>query len=172
MLLNYLKEWVVKRKVKNNLIDERTPDSSDVIKTVGLLIDGQYMSDINKLIEPITSSGIPREDIHIVVYKKGGKSEKSGDYLVCTANDLGWNAEINNKAIIAFTAKKFDLLINYYDVEKALLLLITDQSQAQFKAGFSSMNKKLNNLMINVNAENHQMFIPELFRYLKILNKI
>ena len=71
-----------------------------------------------------------------------------------------------------FISCNFDLLINYYDVEKAILLNITNNSNAVFKVGFSSIDKRLNHLMINTNAENYSIFVNELFRYLKILNKI
>ena len=71
-----------------------------------------------------------------------------------------------------FINQKFNLLISYYDVEKAILLKVTHDSKAQFKVGFSSIDKKLNHLMINTNAENHTVFVHELFRYLKILSKI
>ena len=70
-----------------------------------------------------------------------------------------------------FINEKFDLLISYYDVEKAILLKITHNSKAQFKVGFSSVDKRLNHLMINTNAENYKVFVHELFRYLKILNR-
>jgi hypothetical protein len=71
-----------------------------------------------------------------------------------------------------FISERFDLLISYYDVEKAILLNITHNSKASFKVGFSSVDKRLNHLMINTNAENHIVFVHELFRYLKILKKI
>lgn len=172
MLLNYLKELLVKRKVKNSLLTERPLASSDVIKTVGLLIDENYFSEKSKLIDQIISNGVLKENIQVLVYKNGAKRDKLSDYLVCSPKDLSWNAEINNKAVADFVATDFDLLINYYDVNRALLLIITHQSKAHFKAGFSSINRNLNDLMVNVNAENHQVFIHELFRYLKILNKI
>jgi hypothetical protein len=67
---------------------------------------------------------------------------------------------------------KFDLLLNYYDTEKPALLLVSNQSKAAFKVGFASIDKKLNHFMINTNAENYKVFVEELFKYLKILNKI
>jgi len=81
-------------------------------------------------------------------------------------------AKDTEEAKLFLNAQKFDLLISYYDVEKAILLTITHNSKAQFKVGFSSVDKRLNHLMINTNAENYKVFTHELFRYLKILNKI
>jgi len=85
---------------------------------------------------------------------------------------LSWTATFDKSEVKDFTAQKFDLLINYYDTEKSALLLASNQSKAIFKVGFASIDKKLNHFMIDTNAENYKVFIDELFKYLKILNKI
>jgi len=45
-------------------------------------------------------------------------------------------------------------------------------SKAKFKVGFASVSKKLNHFMIGTHAEDHEVFMSELFKYLKILNKL
>jgi len=51
-------------------------------------------------------------------------------------------------------------------------LLTTHLSKASFKVGFASIDKRLNHFMIDTNAENYMVFMEELFKYLKILNKL
>jgi hypothetical protein len=67
---------------------------------------------------------------------------------------------------------EFDLLISYYDTEKPLLVLITNNSKSKFKVGFSSIDSKWNHLMINTSVKKHDVFVYELIKYLKILKKI
>ena len=74
--------------------------------------------------------------------------------------------------VTAFNNSTFDLLVSYYDIEKTPLILLTHQSKALLKVGFSSVDKRLNHLMINTMVENYKVFTHELFRYLKILKKI
>ena len=62
---------------------------------------------------------------------------------------------------------EFDLLISYYDIEKPILMLMTQKSKAKFKVGFASVDKHFNRWMINTSLENYKLFISELFRYLK-----
>jgi hypothetical protein len=81
-------------------------------------------------------------------------------------------ATFDKKEVDDFVNQEFDLLISYYDVEKSPLLLVTNLSKASFKVGFSSIDKRLNHFMIDTNAENYLVFMDELFRYLKILNKL
>ena len=78
----------------------------------------------------------------------------------------------DKKEVKNFIAEPFDLLINYYDTEKVALLLVSNLSKASFKVGFASIDKRLNHFMIDTNAENYIVFMSELFKYLKILNKI
>ena len=85
---------------------------------------------------------------------------------------MSWTATFSNPEVLNFINENFDLLINYYDVEKIPLVLLSNESKASFKVGFSAIDKRLNHFMINTNAENYTVFIDELFKYLKILNKI
>ena len=71
-----------------------------------------------------------------------------------------------------FLKTKFDLLINYHEFDKMPLVYSSYLSNANFKVGFTSKDKIVNQFMINTSLENYQLFLDELFKYLKILNKI
>ena len=85
---------------------------------------------------------------------------------------MSWTGTVDKKEVKDFIKEPFDLLINYYDTEKVALLLVSHLSKASFKVGFATVDKRLNHFMINTNAENYKVFVEELFKYLKILNKI
>ena len=85
---------------------------------------------------------------------------------------MNWKGEIVDQVIHDFIKTKFDLLISYYVIEKPILLVITNQSKAQFKVGFSTIDKRFNNLLIAATMDKYSIFVQELFKYLKILNKI
>jgi hypothetical protein len=91
---------------------------------------------------------------------------------VYSYKDINWSGDIENPKAILFLNTQFDLLINYHDFEKSPLIYLSYLSKANFKVGFTSQDKKLNQLMINTNPNNFQLFIDELFKYLKILRKI
>ncbi|GEL11244.1 hypothetical protein SAMN05192550_2131 [Flavobacterium glycines] len=171
MFLDYLKGFSVKKIVKNSLLNVKNGLFLSDIKTVGLIIDESYFKDTQSLINEIVLNGIAKENIELLLFK----SKVSVDFGIKTikleSSHLNWKAQITNKEVIEFLEKDFDLLVNYYDVEKAILLVVTHQSNAKFKVGFSSIDKRLNNLMIATNLGNYKVFVEELFRYLKILNK-
>jgi hypothetical protein len=172
MFLNYIKNYFLLKFIKNNLNNVKSSKEISSIGTVGLLIDESYFSDKNQLISELVARGIAETSIKTIVYRDKWKKNEVYSLPTFGTKHLHWNAQITEPLVTEFLKEKFDLLINYYDVEKAFLLTVTNSSRAQFKVGFSSVDKRLNHLMISTNAENHLVFVHELFRYLKILNKI
>jgi len=172
MFLNYIKNYFLLKLVKNNLHNVKTIPSASQIQTVGLLIDESYFFEKEELVDELISNGITENNIKIIVYKDKIKKNEENTKPTFGLKHLNWNAQFTNSEINDFISEKFDILVSYYDVEKAFLLKVTQRSKAQFKVGFSSVDKRLNHLMINTNAENHTVFVHELFRYLKILKKI
>lgn len=172
MFLNYLKNYFLLKFLKNNLHNTKISKDISSFQTVGLLIDESYFTEKEALIEEIMANGISGSNIKIIVYKDKWKKNKGYSHPTFGIKHLNWNAQITEPVVREFIKEKFDLLISYYDVEKAFLKKVTNHSRAQFKVGFSSVDIKLNHLMISTNVENHTIFVHELFRYLKILNKI
>lgn len=172
MFLNYIKDFFVKRRLKNCLDNVKSSALSGIVQTVGLLIDESYFSEKEDLVKELIANGISEKNIKIIVYRDKLNKKEAYSQPTFSTKQLNWKAENTDPRVNEFVSEKFDLLISYYDVEKAILLLITHDSNAQFKVGFSSIDKRLNNLMINTEVENYKVFTHELFKYLKILNKI
>ena len=172
MFLNYIKDFSAKKILKNSLHNVKSSTLSGPVRTVGLLIDESYFLEKEALVQELVANGIPENNIKVIVYRDKFKKNEIYTQPTFGSKHLNWNATITNPVVNEFVNEKFDLLLSYYDVEKAILLLITHNSKAQFKVGFSAIDKRLNHLMINTNAENYKVFVHELFRYLKILNKI
>ena len=172
MFLNYIKNFSVKKILKNSLHNVKSSSLSTSIQTVGLLIDTSYFSEKEALINELIANGIAAGNIKVIVYKDKFKKSAGNTHPGFGAKNLNWKGEITDPLANDFINEQFDLLISYYDVEKAILMVVTHNSKAQFKVGFSSIDKRLNHLMINTNTENYKVFTHELFRYLKILNKL
>ena len=172
MFLSYIKDFFLKRILKNRLHNVKNSSATATIQTIGLLIDESYFFEKKELVKELIVNGIPQSNIKIILYRDKLKKNEQYSQLTFGLKHLNWNGEISNPIIKDFINTDFDLLISYYDVEKATLLTITHKSKAHFKVGFSSIDKRLNHLMINTNVENYKVFTDELFRYLKILNKI
>lgn len=171
MFLNFIKKFLIKRKLKNNLSISGNDFSTHKIKTVGVVIDETYFTEKDTLLNEIIANGILKENVELLLYHDKDK-KRDMNFPSFSFKNVNWSGEINNKEAKDFKKQNFDLLISYYDVEKVPLLLITQKSKAHFKVGFSNIDKRINHLMIDTTAENTTLFVDELFKYLKILNKI
>ncbi|TBX66609.1 hypothetical protein EZL74_10525 [Flavobacterium silvisoli] len=172
MFLNYFKDFSTKKIVKNSLSNVKHLTTDGLIKTVGIVFDETYFYEREALVQELIQNGIEENNIKVLVYKDKIKKNETFEYPVFSHKDLSWHATFDKREVNDFIKEPFDLLINYYDTEKVALLLVSHLSKAGFKVGFTSIDKRLNHFMINTNAENYKVFMDELFKYLKILNKL
>ena len=172
MFLNYLKNFFTQKIVKRSLSNVNHISSNKSIQTVGIIFDESYFYEKNALVQELVENGIRESNVEFLVFKDKIRKKETFDYPTFSPRDLSWTATFEKSDVKDFINHQFDLLINYYDTEKPGLLLVSNDSKANFKVGFSSVDNKLNHFMINTNAENYKIFVEELFKYLKILNKL
>jgi hypothetical protein len=172
MFLNKIKDFWAKKIVKKRLSNVRLINSDSSIVKVGIVFDESYFYEREELLKELIQQGIKEENIQILVFKDKIKKNETFDYPVFSYKNINWTATIDAQQFKDFVTSEVDLFISYYDIEKAPLLLTTHLSKASFKVGFASIDKRLNHFMIDTNAENHTVFMEELFKYLKILNKL
>jgi len=172
MFLSALKNLFTKKIVKKSLSNVKPESTGMRVVTVGILFDETYFHDKEAILAALQSQGIALEKIDILVFKNRIRKQDVFDYPVFSHKDLSWQATFKSSQVKDFIDKRFDLLIDYYDVEKSALMVVSNLSKAKFKVGFASVNKKLHHFMIDTHAENHEVFLSELFKYLKILNKL
>ena len=172
MFLKFIKDFALKKIIKKSLTGYKPVADSEVVTTVGILIDESYFFDKESLILDLIANGIRRSDIETLSFKERIKKKEIVDCCHYTRKDISAGGTFLKEDVAAFVNKPFDMLISYYDVEKAPLLLATLKSKAKFKVGFSSIDSRFNNFMISSQAEKYTEFASELFKYLRILNKI
>jgi len=165
MFLNYLKDFFIKKTLKNNLLSVKNEAFTRNVKTIGLLIDESDFRHSKELIEELISNGIDSERIKIVVYRNKFKEQKTYSFPTFSKKHIDWKGNSKVDFLPEFIKTEFDLLISYYDVQNPILKLITSQSKAKFKVGFASID--INRLMIDTALENYKLFVFELFKYLK-----
>ena len=167
MFLNYIKEFFVKKSLKNNWSNQKNEVFSKNVQTIGLLVDESEFSESEALVKELTLHGIALENIKIAAYRDKIEKKKTYSRPTFGKKHIDWKGEITADFLNDFIQTEFDLLISYYNVEKTVLMLVTKNSKAKFKIGFSAVDHNLNRWMINTNKENYKLFVSELFKYLK-----
>lgn len=172
MFLNYIKSFLLKKTLKKQLGNVKEESLSCPALKIGLVVDESKFLETDALKREIIFNGIDEDSIKIIAYRDNLKEKEVYSHPTFSLQKLNMQCEFTQPEIKEFISDEFDLLINYYNEEKPILLLLTHNSKAKFKIGFSTVDKRLNHLLINTTLEDYKGFTHELFRYLKILNKL
>jgi len=172
MFLKFIKDFGLKKIINKSLSNYKPISSPEIVTTVGILIDESYFTDKEGLINDLAANGILRNNIKTLSFKERIKPKEIIECCHFTRKDIASGGEFKKEDITEFVNTPFDMLISYYDIEKAPLVWVTIKSKAKFKVGFTTIDKRLNHFMIGTTAEKHAEFTAELFKYLKILNKL
>ena len=167
MFLNYIKEFFVKKSLKNNLHNVKNEVFTSKVQTIGLLIDESNFWYSNQLTGELVLQGIASENIKVIAYRSNFNNKEKYLFPSFGKQHIDWKGKIKEVFLTEFIATEFDLLISYYDSKSSVLMMITNLSKAKFKVGFSLIDEKINRWMINTDLENYKLFISELFKYLK-----
>lgn len=172
MFYRILKEFFLKKVVSKGLLGYKLEDSEDKIKTIGILVDESESFNREAILKELKSYNLDLETIDVLVFKEKIKAKEVIEEPFYTLKDLSLSGKINKVEVQKFIDANFDLLINFYEEPKASLNVIAKKSKAKFKVGLSTIDKRINHLIIDSDLENVKVFTSELIKYLRILNKV
>lgn len=172
MFLKYIKNFGLKKIIKKSLAEYKPAALPGGVRTVGVIIDESSFKEKEALLQTLIKHGIKNENIETLSFKESLGSKEVPDCCYYTRSHISANGSFTKEDAAAFISKPFDLLISYYDFDKPALAIATIQSAAGFKAGFATVDNRLNALVIHSVTERYDEFTEELFKYLKNLNKI
>ena len=146
--------------------------SAGIIQSVGVIFDGNLNIELENVLKELVEHGIDENQIKVLIFKNKINKNEVFKYELVTYKEFNWSGELTHSKAELFLNTNFDLLINYHEFDKSPLVYLSYLSKANFKVGFNTLDKTLNKFMVNTNINNYQLFVDELFKYLKILNKI
>jgi len=172
MFSKIIKDFFLKKIVSKKLLSYDLKLPTDKIISVGVIVDDKFFKEIEFLKTEIEHFGIAKENIKILVYKNITNKKEVDEGLFLTLKDVKINGEISKKEINDFISYPFDLLINYYEGNNPVLVLLSKTSKSSFKVGFISVDKRVNDFIVDLHLNQYKEFVAELFKYLKILKKL
>lgn len=146
--------------------------SSKGIMTIGCIVDLDKFDDTNLFYQFVEDFSLRPNSVKIIGYKEFYDKNSPYSTPVFSDKDLGWNGKIENSYALEFMSREYDLLVNYYTDDNLLLQLMTLNSKARIRVGFSEIDNNLNDLILNTPISNFGLFKKELKKYLKIFKEI
>ncbi|WP_456437656.1 DUF6913 domain-containing protein [Psychroserpens sp.] len=161
------------QKYINKLLNARQVAVSNMkMNSVGVILNMNEFSDFDAFRNYFKELGILSAKIKVIAFIDDAKNANPLWDTYFNPKDFGWRGKINNVDLQSFIDTKFDVLISYYTKESLELKLITAATKANFKVGLSQDDKRMYDLMIDVNTKQISLFMSELTKYLHVLNKI
>lgn len=174
MLLKSLKKQILKKKIESKLkkVDAQLLDKSLPIKTVGCLVDRSLIADSSYFYDLFEELKIDQNKVSLLSFSDEGDASSGLFGYNVTKNALSWKSDIVSDDAREFISHEYDLLINFFKNSNSVLGLISAHSNALFRIGFENIDNRFNDLIFSTKMSKKNVFKNELFRYLKIMNKI
>ncbi len=146
-----------------------------VLKKLAVLIDARKEVDVFSVVKLADNLGVKSSQLHIMGFKdlKAHVEEQDGGHThYFDEKMINYTGGFKSTSLNNFVTESYDVLINFYEENHSILNLVAASSKAKFKVGFSSVDNRINDLVIGTPTNNTDLFISELKKYLKILNII
>ena len=174
-MVRIISDFVLKSRFKKKLklLASVSKLNRKQIKSIAILVSGNYEVKEHLFIDFAKAFKVPTQNITIVVFNKNKiplQDTLLGQRIECSKEMIDfWGNFPQN--FNDFFKKEVDLLINYFDDNSLIPSYVSVFCKAKLRVGFSSTQYALNDLILNVNPSDTDLFLSESTKYLKsILN--
>ena len=167
-----LQKKFITKNIDKNLKARNLSNINDQLHTIGFLVDEDIPVDIEKFHEIAKELGLQQKDVKIFSFLEVKTKTPTLQQNKINNKHFTWRGDIRNQNVDEFLEIPFDVLIGFYNNNNIYLDLLVSKSKAKFKIGFTGIDNRLFDLLINVDPIRINNVKNELIKYLKILNKI
>ncbi len=115
---------------------------------------------------------VPEQNFQLVLITADSSKKEDFNALVITPSEITWNGNFRSEEVRDFTHQRFDLLIAFAEKDNELLKLMAEASAASLKIARSKGENDIFDISIAAGFEKPEVFVKELQKILKILNKV
>jgi len=174
-MVRIISDFVLKSRLKKKLklLASVSKSNRKQIKSIAILVSGNYEVKEHMFIDFAKAFKVPTQNITIVVFNKNKiplQNTKLGQRIECSKEMIDFWGNFPKKFNIFFK-KEVDLLINYFDDNSLLPSYVSVFCKAKLRVGFSSTQYAMNDLILNVNPLETDLFLSEATKYLKSILK-
>jgi len=161
------------QKYLNKLLSERQVNvNTDAVVSLGVIFNIDEVDNFELFSKLADYIQVRSNRMKVIGFSENNKALLNNWDECYSPKDFGWKGAIKNSGLESFLNTEFDLLISYYREDFLELKLMTARSKAKFKVGNLQSDERINDLIIKTSLVEFHLFKEEVFKYLKILNKI
>lgn len=156
-----------KKVVENklNLFAQREPVKAKSVKSILCLVDPSQISidEIRSSLQLIFNDDQPK--FQFVYYLKRKRKSNNRYSPQFNRYHLHWDGDLVHPYLPELTSQKFDLMFNYFKKSDLALGAISSSVNAGFRVGFSSVDQRLSDLILDTDVFHPDQFVKEFPKY-------
>lgn len=157
------------KKTINAVAETHGNRSLNTLNSISVILDPLLGIDKNHFIKMGAVLNLKKNKIRVLTYYQSPKYLPDSKLDNCyTIKDIS-NFGVLNGLLSDFCVEKSDVLINFYDKDDINLKFISAKTNKKLSIGFKSVDHSLNDLIIEVDPQNIEVFVSECIKYLTIL---
>ena len=161
------------QKFLNTVLKSRSKEfNSGKIQSVGIIFDYSNFQNYDFFKRMFTDLGVSINRLRFIAMIDSEQTLPNSWDAFYSKENFDWLGHCKNVEVNEFVNTPFDLLISYYKPNAYELNIVTAMSKACLKVGLSSKDKRLHDLIVDIDPNDIHTFKIELIKYLKTLNKI
>ncbi len=145
------------------------------LKSLGVLLDARQSVDVMSIMRLADQLGVKASEVDVLglkEHKDVAKEQTSNNTNYFDEKMISSSGGFKSDVVANFVNKPFDVLISLYSESQKGLDLVAASSKAKFKVGYTTVDHRINDLVIGAEPNNSGIYINELKKYLKILDII
>lgn len=143
------------------------------IVTFGLILDQDSLGNLEDMRKFSEEIGLESQHTMTLLFlPKRLKPQGVEGITLLTPSDISWLGKFKSKEVKDFISQSFDMLLCYQKRPNKVLEKLVESSKAEFKVGRLEGNARIYDLAIAARHEDVKVFIEEVKKYLRILNKL
>ncbi len=158
---------IYRKTIKQNSVADKK-GSSKKLNIISVILDHRLGIDKEHFKRIGSHFNIPRKNVRVLTFFQSQKQINEANYgSSCTSKNIS-SLGVLNGVLVDFCKENSDVLINFYDQDDINLKYLSAKSNKKLSIGFKSVDHALNDLIIEVNAQNIDVFVSECIKYLEI----
>ena len=170
-MINWLRRALLSR-IYRKMINQNSvvykKESSKKLNIISVILDHRLGIDKEHFKKIGSHFNIPRKNVRVLTFfqsqKQTNEENNGSSFTSKNISSLG----VLNGVLVEFCKVKTDVLINFYDQDDINLKYLSAKSNKKLSIGFKSVDHALNDLILEVDAKNIDVFVSECIKYLEI----
>ena len=170
-MVEFLKDvvWNFQLRKKFKSFEHQSRENVSPVKTMAVLLPEDLKLE-KQVFEALAKSlNISPDNITFVEFTRKKIEERSTDQkrsIYCSRKDVSVGGNFSSEMQLFFNTR-IDILINYFSVRETFPELISMNCNAALRLGFSQANFKINDVILDMDPLETNLFLVESTNYLK-----